>query len=348
MKMKHKLHAGFWLLFVVVIFFGALSLFHLRMISKSNVVIVQDNYATLEYSNQMRTVLEERDLPLEPAAIEKFKSALSKEQNNITEKGEAEAVADLIRSFGILSNPSSGIEQQQAAAREVLKYLGRIDMLNLDAIERKSQNANQTIKNATTYLGAAMAITFIVLFSFVFNLAGFFEEPLRQITEGLEQITRKNYMTRLYLDRKDEFGEVSEAFNKMAKSLDKLSAENASRLIVEKLCTDAVLKQTPDPVIGINDKSEFIFINPSAEKLFGLNRKDASEVSISKLAEDSTPIGNILTYNSGDSVKIKDSHFHIEIQEIGVSSNDLSVLSSDMGSTSDKPVGKIYIFKKQA
>ena len=178
MKLKHKLQAQIVLLIVVVIFFGALSLFYLRLISKSTDVILRDNYASLGYANEMRSVLDENDVPLGPLAVEKFKSALRKEQKNITEKGEAEAVNNLSRSFEILRNNVSGIEQQQSAVGDALKYLWQIEKINLNAVEQKSKNAKQTIKNATIYLGAAAAISFLLLFSFVFNLARSFEEPL--------------------------------------------------------------------------------------------------------------------------------------------------------------------------
>ncbi|WP_051189728.1 PAS domain-containing protein [Daejeonella oryzae] len=348
MKLKQKLHAGFWFLFVVVIFFGALSLFYLRLISKSNDVILKDNYATLDYTNQMRTVLDENDIPLSPDAIEKFKSALIKEQKNITEKGENEAVVGLNRSFGILTNNSLGLQRQREAAREVLKYVGQIEKLNLSAIERKSQNSTQTIKKATIYLGVASAITFIVLFSFVFNLADFFEEPLRYITEGIEEISRKNYKTRLYFDRKDEFGDVSEAFNNMAQSLEKQNAENASIMTVEKLFTDAILKQSPDPVIGINNLFEIIFISPSAIELFDLDRKKFIGIKVSKLSDDNGPLRKIFTNNQSGSVIINNNQYQIEIQEIMASSNDLSELNTDLDIiTSGKSVGKLYILKKQ-
>lgn len=344
MKLKHKLHAGFWLLFVVVIFFGAISLFYLRLISKSNAIILKENYATLQYINQMRAVLDEHDLPLPPAARQKFKSALIKEQNNITEKGEQEAVAGLSRNFETLNNTSTGIEQQRKASREVLIFLGRIEQLNLLAIERKNQDANQSIRNATVYLGAASAITFIILFSFVFNLADFFEEPLQRITEGIEQISSKNYNARLYLDRKDEFGEVSESFNKMAQGLEELNLEKAAHLSVEKLFIDRILNQFPYPLIAVNNLSEIKFVSSSAEQLFKFDKNKATGLTS---AAENTQLRNLLKVRNSGPIEINDSQYQLEIQEISPILNQQSEFEADFIIKSGKPVGYIYILKKQ-
>lgn len=181
MKLKQKLQAQIILLFVVVIFFGGLTLFYFRLISKSNEVILNENYATLEYVNEMRSVLADNDVPLSAAAIEKFQAALRREQKNITEKGETEVVNKLSHRFEVLRNNTFGIEKQHSAVADAQKYLWQIERINLDAVKQKSQNARQTIKDATIYLGGAAVITFLILFSFVFNLASSFEESLRSI-----------------------------------------------------------------------------------------------------------------------------------------------------------------------
>lgn len=347
MKMKHKLHVGFGLLFVVVLFFGALSLFYLRLISKSNVVILKENYASLEYINQMRSVLVEHDLPLASSAIEQFTAALMQEKNNITEKGEAQAVADLSRNFEILSNSSVSIEQQRKGKEDALRSLGLIEKLNLNAIESKSEAANQTIRNATIYLGAAAAITFLVLFSFVFNLAGFFEEPLHEIADGLREITRKNYEVRLDFDRKDEFGEVSEAFNKMASSLDRGGEKQTASHTNEKLCMEAITQQFQDPVIAINEASEIICINSLAADLFGVDRKGIAGQSISRLSGDSARLNTLFSIPDKGVMKLNDSHYQLNVREIIAPLNHLSELGAEIDiSTSGKTVGKIYTLKK--
>ena len=95
MKIKTKLRLGFGFLFVVVLFFGAISLFYLNEISGSAKVILKDNYKTLKYTGAMRKLLDDHDLPLQKSLVDEFKTQLALERTNITEKGEREAVAHL-------------------------------------------------------------------------------------------------------------------------------------------------------------------------------------------------------------------------------------------------------------
>ena len=64
MKVKNKLRLGFGFLFVVVLLFGMITLFYINEISNSAKVILKDNYESLNFTRDMRTVLDEKDLPL--------------------------------------------------------------------------------------------------------------------------------------------------------------------------------------------------------------------------------------------------------------------------------------------
>jgi NtrC-family two-component system sensor histidine kinase KinB len=88
MKIKKKLFLGFGLLFIVVLFFGAVSIYYIEVISETAKVTLKNNYETLTFTREMRSVLDETDLPLTLPAAEAFDKALKKQENNITEPGE--------------------------------------------------------------------------------------------------------------------------------------------------------------------------------------------------------------------------------------------------------------------
>jgi len=92
MKIKTKLRLGFGFLFIIVLSFGALSLYYMNKISVSSKVILKDNYESLNYSREMRAILDDYPLPFSKNLSLKFNNQLSKEENNITEKGEEQAV----------------------------------------------------------------------------------------------------------------------------------------------------------------------------------------------------------------------------------------------------------------
>ena len=59
MKIKNKLRLGFGFIFIVVLFFGIVSLYYITEISDNAKVILKNNYETLNYSREMRTILDE-------------------------------------------------------------------------------------------------------------------------------------------------------------------------------------------------------------------------------------------------------------------------------------------------
>ncbi|WP_285008374.1 MCP four helix bundle domain-containing protein [Pedobacter faecalis] len=119
MKIKTKLRLGFGFLFLVVIFFGAVSLHYMNKISVSARVILKDNYESLRYAREIRSILDDNDLPLSAAAVEKLKMQLELEQQKITEPGEAKAVADLSGAFTALTRPGSVQSAQRSALRQM-------------------------------------------------------------------------------------------------------------------------------------------------------------------------------------------------------------------------------------
>ena len=344
MKIKQKLHTGFGLLFLVVLFFGGLTLFYIRVITNSNKVILKDNYATLGYVDKMRTILEENDPQLTPAAVNEFRAVLTQEQSNITETGETEAVKALSTSFNALINPATPEAGRLEARKKIFNHLRTISKLNLDAVDRKSKSAEKAIQNATIYLSGAALITFVVLFSFVFNLAGFFEEPLKRLTYAMQEIGNKNFHTRLDFDRNDEFGAISIGFNEMAASLFKWNQELTTTIAHDKICSEILVQNIDDPVIGINESQKLLFINPAAKKLFDLPEQH----SVQEKLTDRTVIDILQHYKLGP-VRIKDINYQLEIYNIIPPPSEFPELEgAETITTAGKMSGKVYVFKQSS
>jgi len=271
MKIKTKLRLGFGFLFVVVIFFGAISLFYMNKISMSSKVILKDNYETLNYTSNMRAVLDEHQLPLSATAKKDFENYLELEGKNVTEKGEGEAVAALRKAYGEISNPASGLSDMQAAVTKLRSELRHIDKLNMDAIVRKNDTAQKAIEKAAMYVIFAASICFLILFSFIVNFPGFVANPLREFSEAIREISRKNYKQRLEFNGSDEFSELAVSFNAMAHELNKWENSNLSKIQSEKLRIEAIIEQMQDAIIGLNERKEILFFNKVAGELLNLN-----------------------------------------------------------------------------
>ncbi len=347
MKIKTKLRLGFGFLFVVVLFFGAVSLFYIHEISESAKVILKNNYETLNFTAGMRTILDENKLPLSSAAKNDFQNQLLRQEHNITEKGEAVATQGLRQSFIKITTSSASSKQLDMAQHEARSYLRKIERLNMTAIEKKNDRAQASVKSATLFLGLFGTMTFLILFSFSVNFPGFIANPLRALIDGIREISRKNYDQRLNFSETDEFAGVAAAFNDMTRRLKEWENSNLATVMSEKQRIETIIEQMQDAIIGLNEKGEIIFINTVAENVLNLNEEKTVGQLVEKFTASNDLFKSIINNASLKSIKValngKESYFQSENREImipNVNPNPEDVL--DYGR---KSVGRVYVLK---
>jgi signal transduction histidine kinase len=94
--------------------------------------------------------------------------------------------------------------------------------------------------------------------------------PIAKLTEGIKAVSNKNYGERIHLNRKDEFGQLANAFNSMAERLDEYEHSNLSRILFEKKRAETVINSLKDASIGIDNKGTILFANEQALQLLNL------------------------------------------------------------------------------
>jgi NtrC-family two-component system sensor histidine kinase KinB len=348
MKIKTKLRLGFGFLFLIILIFGGLSMYFMDQISESAKVVLKDNYKSLKFSGNMRSILEDNTLPLSPEHHKEFGRQLTLEAKNVTEPGEGKAVEMLKNSYLQFSSPSSSPAEIQSALNNARQLLRSIDDLNMNAIVRKNDAAQQGVEQAATYLIFAASMSFLILFSFVINFPGFVANPLREFSAALKEISRKNYKQRLEFNGSDEFAELAAEFNAMTAQLNKWENSNLAKLQSEKLRIEAIIEQMQDAIIGLNEKDEVLFMNTVAAQLLNLNEKEVIGANTRELMKKNDLLNTILKINSGDKpMKIyadsKESYFQLERREITVpvweDQHDLVIKSSR------RTAGEVYILK---
>ena len=358
MKIKNKLRLGFSFLFVVLISFGTLALYYLSGISANAEVILKNNYESLEFCRAMRAILDETDLPLPSSAVNNFSSALRKAGNNITEAGEEEAVKRVEEAFKILKDSGRTSSEKLQAERAARAFLRQIEEMNMKAIVRKSEQAKDSVKDASILLAVIGSVSFLILFTFSVNFPGFIADPVNEVVEGIKEISKKNYQTRLQFETNDEFSAVAQAFNQMASRLDEWEHTNLAQVISEKSRIETIIRQMQDAVIGLNEKAEIIFLNPVAEKLLNLSEKKIVGNDAFKLAEKNDLLNNILQNRNKElPLKIfaddKESYFLLESHKIIIPASYLAAEDS-VGSQPQpaiaqlergEPVGEVYILR---
>jgi NtrC-family two-component system sensor histidine kinase KinB len=347
MKLKNKLRLGFGFLFMVVLFFGATALFYIRDISDNAKIILKNNYESLNFAREMRTVLDENSLPLNEAARKRFGDFLSKQERNITEAGEAALTNNLRLSFVALTKAGTNTKSLDQTGRVIKFNLRQIERLNMEAILRKDAKARAAVSRATLFLGLIGSFTFLVLFSFSVNFPGFIANPLRALLEGIREIGEKNYSKRLHFNQNDEFAEVARAFNQMASQLNEWENSNLATVLSEKRRIETIIDQMQDAIIGINENNEVLFMNDAARKTLSINDDKVIGQNTHKLIANNDLFRSILK----DEFVVKPIKIVLDGREayFQLQSSDIVVpnLNESKGALqlANRSAGKVYILK---
>lgn len=347
MKVKNKLRLGFGFLFVVVMSFGVAALYSINRISNSAEVILKDNYKSLDYVRGMRAVIDENQLPLTKKDKALFNSLLKDEEKNITEPGEDKAVRQLRAMFDTLqAAPNS--QQPQLLVSKLHKHLQAVELLNMNAIVRKSNAARETEKQALFFLGLVASFTLLVLVSFFFNFPGYVADPLNVLLRGIREVGRKNYKQRIEFKTNDEFAEVANAFNEMAARLNEWESNNLSKIQSQNLRIETIVEQMRDAIIGISDSGELLFINTAAKKLFNVEGKNITGRPAAEIARTNELLALVFSSDEANRlIKItrnaKELHFQIETREIFVPVNHDD--HTQVINKTQMPAGKVYTLR---
>jgi len=267
-KLKTKVALGGIFLFALLILVGAVSFYYLNRLSEESKAIVKANYETLNYSREMLNELD--SLSKNEKGLGQFEKNLQLQENNITEPGEKEMTASLRKNFKVLKE--KGISDSLLLL--IRKDISQIMKVNLQAIDKKNKAAQRSAENAKTIITIILTLCLLIGFTFIFNFPSLVASPIANLTEAIKAIANKNYGERIHMNRKDEFGDLANAFNTMAERLDEYEHSNLSKILFEKRRAEAVINSLKDASIGIDDKGMVLFANQQALQLLSLKEQD--------------------------------------------------------------------------
>ena len=321
MKLKTKLSLGLSFLFAVILAFGILGFFYINKLSNDASRVLKNNHESLVYANNMMKALE--DIPAKKDAFKIFDDNLIKQEANITEPGEKESTEDLRKNFTeLLSNPKDSSNYPQ-----LRQSLQLINDLNQDAILKKNVVAQKTAEDASFWLTLIFTILIIVSITFIYNFPAVISNPVTKLSQGIREIANKNYNQRIYLDQKDEFGDLANAFNSMAEKLDEYEHSNLAKIKFEKSRIETIINQMKDGIIGLDDKKHILFANAVTEKILGLKESDIIGKYAADIAIQNDLMRTLLKEEQKKELKIyadeKESFFSKDV--INVTANEVVI-----------------------
>ncbi|MBB3837285.1 signal transduction histidine kinase/HAMP domain-containing protein [Runella defluvii] len=264
MKLKVKLRLALGFLFVVILLLGGLGAWYLQKLSQEAQGILKDNYISLEYARAMRGIIDENNWKSED--FQSFNEALLQQERNITELGEGESTRQVRNHFNAFRTT-----RDSSRIGLINKQLNTIVQLNMQSIFQKNEQVKKMADEIYSYLVFIATFCALIAFSFIINFPRYISDPIQQLTEGLREITRKNYEPRLGVERNDELGEMAKAFNQMAQKLDEYEHSSLARVLFEKRRTETIINQMNDAIIGLDEHNHLLFINSVAATMLGLD-----------------------------------------------------------------------------
>lgn len=276
MRVKTKLTLGVGLLFILIVLVGTVGTLNINALKADTENILVDNYKSLQYARNMLNALDENTQISRQTVLEN----MVQQEKNITEIGEKEATEEL-RYFVEMYQQNPTDRQINLSLR---KQIYRIMEVNMDAIYFKSELAKKTANNATFWIMITGSSCFLIAFTLLVNLPANIANPIREITESIKNIAAKKYSERVRFEGHSEFGELAKSFNSMAKKLEEYNNSNLAKIMVEKKRIETLINNMHDPVIGLDEALQIVFVNHEALLILGLHEHDLVGKSAKELA----------------------------------------------------------------
>lgn len=244
LSIRAKFILGMVFIFLIILALLGFSAYSLTKLSKKTNAILSENHVSVVYARDMTENLMNLnqkminsylvDQTIDTTFVENEFDKLDKnihlELNNITETGEDKLAAsinsgiieyhELYNQFVRFPKQVDNIHLLENKFEHLHQQLTVLSQMNEKAIERKTDDAKISAKNALMQLSVIGSFCFLIALSFIYSFASYFNERFFQLYNGIKEIVSSNFGQRLYFDGNDEFYEISLLFNQMAEKLE--------------------------------------------------------------------------------------------------------------------------------
>ena len=170
-----------------------------------------------------------------------------------------------------------------AAMIVLLVALSIVNLQILTATEPSSPAAQPGLHRAMIWvliIGAVCIATSLVLW---IRLPESINKPISELAGAIQEIANHNYERRLDLSSQ-EFAGVSRNFNRMAKRLADYHASTLSQMMASKRYMETVINSVREPIIGLDERLNVLFINDEALSVIHLNRDEVINRSVQDIS----------------------------------------------------------------
>lgn len=298
-------------LLAALLFLSLLALTSVSSIGGSAQNILRENYRSVLAAQRMKEAVERMDsgalflvagqpdkglLQLD-ANLRRFEAELRVEEDNITERGEAELARHLRAAWEHYRERCQALRAaaDSEAARDlyfrevesaflaVKNAADQILGVNQDAMVRKSEAARRMAERLSE-LATAAAIAAILLGLLASSiLTARILRPLSRLSQAAERIGAGDLDARAQVEGRDELARLSQDFNAMAAHLKRYRTSSLGELLQAQHAAQSAIDSLPDPVIVFGTDGAILNVNRAAETLVGSEPRPDATAPLARL-----------------------------------------------------------------
>ena len=156
----------------------------------------------------------------------------------------------------------------------ILVALSIANLQILTAVDPNSMAASIGLRRALLWVSITGAISILTALFLLYWLPRSISRPIKELKQGILEIAEQNYSKRLEMTEYEEFSEVAESFNRMAKKLSEYRDSRLADIISAKKFLEAIVNSIDEPIIGLDMSHHILFINDEALTVLNLKRAD--------------------------------------------------------------------------
>lgn len=204
-------------------------------------------------------------------------------------------------------NSDESVIRQKTAAISYFAPWDWIIMASLyeDDIVDSQTRMVSALENMIHYVGLVAYIVVVLALFIGYLVASGISKPLVQAVKVFGAVGQGDLDLRLTLNRRDEIGQLSRAFNLMVQNLKQLTASRneLNREVAERLVAENELRQSEsrfrtviaassDAMIAASERGKITLFNPAAEAMFGYRQEEMIGRSIESLMPEAFRINH--------------------------------------------------------
>ncbi len=305
--LRAKLIAGFTILVVINVAVSVWSIYNFHELTSAVTTMIGENYQNVIAAQSMVENLE-RDNSAQLLMLSGYSDAgyiqFQDNQKNffvafqqaVTSNGSEKHGAEIL---GRISSLYSKYSNDTDTLKETLRTSGHraaqdyhynnimplfdsiksecfqlLDMNN-SALVQADEKTNIIADQATLAVLGAALVAILMSIGASWKFSQYITEPAEKLTDTVRKIGRGLLDVRADISSRDEIGELSREFNKMAERIQQYEEFNIEKLISEKNKSEAIVSTISDAIIVVDEAGKIVLMNKLAEELFSIVESEA-------------------------------------------------------------------------